>query len=80
MGQPTTSTGKDRSAASRRTTRSCWKSFSPKYARHGPAIENSLATTVATPSKNVGRDLPSSGPAMPPTLTVVWIGVGYISS
>ena len=38
----------------RRTTASCWKSFSPKYALHGPTMANSLATTVATPSKCVG--------------------------
>ncbi len=30
MGHPTTSTGSDSSRAMRRTTASCWKSFSPK--------------------------------------------------
>ena len=30
MGQPTTSTGSERSSARRRTTASCWKSFNPK--------------------------------------------------
>ena len=30
IGQPTTSIGSDRSNAIRRTTASCWKSFSPK--------------------------------------------------
>ncbi len=30
VGQPTTSTGIDRSATMRRTTANCWKSFSPK--------------------------------------------------
>ena len=53
-GQPTTSTGRSRSAAICRTTASCWKSLRPKYARHGPTIENSFVTTVVTPSKCVG--------------------------
>ena len=39
-----------------RTMASCWKSFSPKKARHGPASESSLVTTVATPAKWPGRD------------------------
>ena len=33
------------------TTASCCASFRPKYARLGPTIENSFATTVVTPSK-----------------------------
>ena len=41
-GQPTTSTGRSRSAAMRRTTASCCASLRPKYARHGPTIENSF--------------------------------------
>ena len=80
VGQPTTPTGIDRSATIRRTTTSCWKSFSPKNAWHGPTIENSFATTVATPAKCVGRLAPSSPSLIPPTVTVVAIGVGYIST
>jgi len=44
-GQPTTATGRLRSAVMRRTTASCCASFRPKYAVHGPTIENSFATT-----------------------------------
>ena len=62
------------------TTASCWKSFSPKSARHGPAMAKSLATTVATPAKCVGREAPSMDWLRPPTATVVRTGSGYISS
>ena len=41
-GQPTTSTGRLRSSVMRRTTASCCASLRPKYARHGPTIENSF--------------------------------------
>src|ERR671913_181416 len=43
-------------------------------------MANSLATTVATPAKWVGRRAPSSGSDTSATDTVVSIGVGYISS
>ena len=43
-------------------------------------MANSFATTVATPSKCVGRVRPSSGSDTPATDTVVRIGSGYISS
>ncbi len=43
-------------------------------------MANSLATTVATPAKWVGRDAPSSGSDTPATDTVVSTGVGYISA
>src|SRR5439155_285946 len=33
------------------TTRSCWKSFCPKYAASGRTIAKSFATTVQTPTK-----------------------------
>ena len=82
VGQPTTSTGNDRSAAMRRITASCCQSFSPKYAWHGPAMLKSLATTVATPAKCVGRDAPSIDADTSATDTDVSVGVpnGYISS
>ena len=64
----------------RRMTASCWASLRPKYARHGPTIENSLATTVVTPSKWVGRLAPHSPAVSPSTCTVVRAPVGYISS
>ncbi len=44
-----------RSAAIRRITASCWKSFSPNSATSGRTWLNNLATTVATPSKCPGR-------------------------
>ena len=59
---------------------SCWKSFSPKYARQGPATLNSLVTTVVTPSKCVGRDAPSMAAPSWATWTVVRTGRGYISA
>src|SRR5205823_2429723 len=82
VGQPTTETGNDRSAAMRRITASCCQSFSPKYASHGPAMLNSLATTVATPAKCVGRDAPSIAADTSATEIDVSVGVpnGYISS
>ena len=46
-------------AAIRRTRKSCCASFSPKYARHGPATSNSRCTTVSTPAKCPGRARPS---------------------
>src|SRR3569623_2034024 len=46
--------------AIRRITASCCQSFSPNTARSGRTWLNSLATTVATPSKCPGRDAPSS--------------------
>ena len=52
---PTISTGEPRSAAIRRITASCWKSFSPNRATSGATASSSLATTVATPSKWPGR-------------------------
>src|SRR5258708_4969839 len=42
-------------------TRSCWKSFWPKYARSGVAIASSFATTVATPVKWPRRALQPRG-------------------
>ncbi len=41
---------------------------------------NSLATTVATPAKWVGRDAPSMVAASSGTITDVAVGRGYISS
>ena len=38
---------------------------------HGPTIENSLATTVVTPSKCVGRAAPHRPSVSPATCTVV---------
>ena len=55
----------------RRTTASCCASFRPKYARHGPTIENSFATTVVTPSKWPGRLAPHRRSVRPATCTVV---------
>src|SRR3954447_10391805 len=66
-GQPTTSTGRSRSATMRVITASCWASLRPKNARHGPAIANSLATTVVTPSKCVGRAAPQRPSVSPAT-------------
>ncbi len=43
-------------------------------------MANSLATTVATPAKWVGRAAPSSGADTSATDTVVSTGRGYISS
>ncbi len=63
----------------RRTTASCWKSLRPKYAVDGPTIENSLATTVVTPSKWVGRAAPHNPSVSPATWTVLTVGSGYIS-
>ena len=64
----------------RRTTASCCASLRPKYARHGPTIENSFATTVVTPSKWPGRLAPHSPSVSPSTCTVVRAPVGYISA
>ena len=47
---------------------------------HGPTIENSLATTVVTPSKWPGRLAPHSPSVSPATCTVVRAPLGYISS
>ncbi len=55
-----TFTDSERSATIRSMTFSCWKSFWPKTARSGWTRLNSLATTVATPSKCPGRCAPSS--------------------
>ena len=41
---------------------------------------SSFATTVATPAKWIGRDAPQRRSVMRPTVTVVIIGRGYISS
>jgi hypothetical protein len=51
----------------RRITVSCWKSFSPKMATSGSTMWNSLATTVATPSKCPGRNSPHRMREMPGT-------------
>jgi len=59
VGHPTISTSRSRSATRRRTRASCWKSFSPKNARHRPLSDSSLVTTVATPVKWPGREAPS---------------------
>ena len=59
VGCPITSTPRSRSADSRRTTASCWKSFSPNTATSGRTAVNSLVTTVVTPSKWPGRAAPS---------------------
>ena len=79
-GQPTIRVGRFRSAAIRRTTASCWASFSPKYAASGPTMFSSLATTVQTPSKCPGRWAPHSPSVRPATWTVVRGASGYISS
>ena len=47
---------------------------------HGPTIENSLATTVVTPSKWPGRLAPQRPRVSPSTCTVVCAPAGYISS
>ena len=49
----------------RRITASCWKSFSPNTATSGRTASNSLATTVATPSKWPGRAAPSQRSRQP---------------
>ena len=67
----------------RDTTASCWKSFSPKYARDGPTTLNNLATTVHTPEKWVGRLAPSKRSESAGTATCVSTAPrpsGYISS
>ena len=51
VGRPITSVPRLRSAAMRRITTSCWKSFSPKNAESARLSANSLATTVHTPRK-----------------------------
>ena len=43
-----------------RTIFSCWRSFLPKTATSGCTRLKSLSTTVHTPSKNPGRNAPSS--------------------
>ena len=53
----------------------------PKNAAHGPVIANSFVTTVATPSKWVGRAAPQRSAVSPSTCTVVSGGpLGYISA
>ena len=64
----------------RRTTASCWASLRPKYARLGPTIPKSFATTVVTPSKWPGRLAPHSTSVSPSTCTVVRAPAGYISA
>src|SRR5450432_1841860 len=61
--EPITLTPRSRSLAIRVTTRSCWKSFSPKIAKSGRHWVNSLPTTVVTPPKKCGRKR-SSRPAV----------------
>ena len=60
----------------RRITASCCQSFSPNSARSGRTCANSLATTVATPSKWPGREAPHSPSPSPATETVVAKPVG----
>jgi hypothetical protein len=60
-----------RSAAIRRITASCWKSFSPNRATSGRTESSNLATTVATPSKWPGLASPSQRSETPET----WIEV-----
>ena len=55
----------------RRITASCCQSFSPNTATSGCTWLNSLATTVATPSKWPGRKAPHSPSPRPATETVV---------
>ena len=59
IGQTTISVARRKSATMRRSTATCAASFWPKKARSGSAAIRSLATTVATPRKWPGRDLPS---------------------
>ena len=75
-----TRTSRRRSRVSVCTTRSCWKSFCPKYATSGRTIAKSLVTTVATPAKCPGRAAPSSRAATGPGWTRVASPGGYISS
>src|SRR5438876_696191 len=70
VGHPTTDTGRSRSWTMRVTRASCWASFSPKYAVHGPARLKSFVTTVKTPPKCPGRDAPSSRVPRGPASTV----------
>ncbi len=55
----------------RRMIASCCQSFSPNSAMSGCTCPNSLATTVATPSKWPGRAAPSKCRSRPATPTVV---------
>ena len=50
--------GKLRSRTMRRMIAACWASFWPNTARSGSAALKSFETTVVTPSKWIGRDLP----------------------
>ena len=62
-------------------TASCCASLRPKNAVHGPVIAKSLVTTVATPSKCVGRAAPHRSAVSPSTCTVVsGRPLGYISA
>ena len=65
----------------RRTTASCWKSFSPKIATSGRTMLNSLATTVATPTKWPGRTLAAQAlaTARAPRRSV-WKPGGYMAA
>ena len=76
IGQPTTSTGRLRSSTRRVITASCWASLRPKNAEHGPTTAKSFVTTVATPSKWVGRAAPHRSAVRPATCTVVSGGRG----
>ena len=60
VGTPATSTGRSRSRTKRRTTASCWASFSPRNSTSGCTMSRSLVTTRATPSKWPGREAPSN--------------------
>ena len=54
VGTPATSTGRSRSRTKRRTTASCWASFSPRNSTSGCTTPSSLVTMTATPSKWLG--------------------------
>ena len=63
-----------------RNTPTCAASFWPKNARSGRTISNSLQTTVVTPRKCPGRELPSSLLLRSSTSTTVLAPDGYISA
>ena len=60
--------------------RACCASLRPKYAKCGCTISSSFSTTVVTPRKWPGRDLPSSRSLNPSTCTYVENPGGYISA
>ena len=59
VGVTTMLTGKIKSSVICRMTAACCQSFAPNTATFGCTKLNSLATTVVTPRKCVGRDAPS---------------------